>query len=97
MLIEYHKGSYVPVFTLREFATLPEEGSRREAPAAHPWKRIAVLPFADLSATSGQGYIADELTEELIYVLTQMPRVSSLSCSFASRSAPGLPILAVCL
>lgn len=62
-----------------EPVTVPEDpvtaeltGSGRADPER---RRIAVLPFADLSDDAGQAYIADGITEDII---TDLSRVSSL-------------------
>jgi serine/threonine-protein kinase len=51
-------------------------------------KSIAVLPFANLSATSDQEYFSDGLAEELINALAHLPglRVASRSSTFRFRA-----------
>jgi serine/threonine protein kinase/Tfp pilus assembly protein PilF len=50
-------------------------------------KTIAVLPFTDLSPNKGQEYFADGLTEELMNVMAQNPRlrVTSRTSAFSFR------------
>ena len=47
---------------------------------------IAVLPFRDMSAEKDQGHFCDGLTEELLNVLTRIPklRVASRTSSFST-------------
>ncbi len=57
-------------------------------PAAPPDdKSIAVLPFADMSATKDQEYMSDGLAEELLNLLAKIPalRVTSRSSAFAFK------------
>jgi TolB-like protein/DNA-binding winged helix-turn-helix (wHTH) protein/Tfp pilus assembly protein PilF len=64
------------VFAVRETAT------PKDAAIA-----IAVLPFQDLSEDSAQGYFADGLSEELMTLLTRIPRlrVAARDSSFVFR------------
>ena len=50
-------------------------------------KSIAVLPFADLTAEQGAGYVGDGIAEELLNRFAQIPglRVASRTSSFAFR------------
>jgi serine/threonine protein kinase/tetratricopeptide (TPR) repeat protein len=58
------------------------------APAAAPaGKRIAVLPFTDMSSERDQEYFADGITEEIINALTKIQalQVASRSSAFAFK------------
>jgi len=59
------------------------------APAAHAAATIAVLPFADLSATHDQEYFSDGLAEELLNALGRVPglRVTARVSSFRFKGA----------
>jgi len=52
-----------------------------------PPKTLAVLPFVNLSADKADEYLSDGMTEELLYVLAQVPglRVPGRSSSFAFK------------
>jgi TolB-like protein/Tfp pilus assembly protein PilF len=62
----------------------PDSGQLR---AAAQEKSIAVLPFANLSADSGQDYFSDGLAEEIINLLAQVPglKVIARTSAFAFR------------
>lgn len=60
-------------------------------------KSIAVLPFADFSPGSDQGWFADGLTDEILNALARIPdlRVASRTSTFALRdSAEEIPAIA---
>jgi TolB-like protein/Tfp pilus assembly protein PilF len=60
-------------------------------------KSIAVLPFADFSPGSDQGWFADGLTDEILNALARVPdlRVASRTSTFALRdSAEEIPAIA---
>lgn len=62
--------------------------SRHLEPAAsRPEPSLAVLPFADLSQSGGQEYLADGLAEEILDKLAQVPalRVVGRASSFSLR------------
>ena len=50
---------------------------------------VAVLPFADMSPTRDQGYLCEGIAEELINVLTRVPRlrVAARSSSFQFKAS----------
>ncbi len=73
VLVEFHKGSYAPAFSLRAAPAPVVTESHVEAPEARIWQTVAVLPFEDMSIENGQDHLADGLTEELIYSLTKLP------------------------
>ena len=54
-----------------------------------PQNSIAVLPFADLSATGDQAYLADGLSEEILNLLAQVNglNVAARTSSFAFRDS----------
>jgi serine/threonine-protein kinase len=66
VIVSLPVGSYTPVFTCRQSATL--------APAALPASdnAIAVLPFVNLSTEPDSDYFSDGLTEELSHGLTRL-------------------------
>ena len=57
-------------------------------PSASTSASVAVLPFADLTATGDQAYFGDGLAEELLNILARNPdlRVASRTSSFAFRN-----------
>ena len=68
-----------------------------EAPAVMSDKSIAVLPFADFSPDSQQGWFADGLTDEILNALARTSdlRVASRTSSFQYRDTQGdLPRIA---
>ncbi len=71
IVIEYPKGSYVPSFCFKEAPATPPAAIGDDESAGHRWRSIAVLPFADLSPGTDQGYLADGLADEIIHVLTR--------------------------
>ena len=78
-----------------EFATgtyAPRIHRKNEEPAATPVAiptaavpRVAVLPFANLSACSDHDYFSDGLTEELIHALTKVSGMKVVAWSSAAR------------
>ncbi len=68
--IQLHKGSYVPSFRLRR----DPEDSR---PALS--RRIAVLPFSNLSPERDQDFFCEGIVEELINALTKLPDLQVVS------------------
>ncbi|MDQ6676782.1 MAG: hypothetical protein M3Z09_05750 [Acidobacteriota bacterium] len=66
LILEFPKGRYSPVFTLRT-----DSPSAADTPAAAPSEiTVAVLPFANLDPGRGSDYFSDGLSEELIHALT---------------------------
>ena len=63
------------------------EAVRAQGTDREPHPRIAVLPFANLSADRENEYFSDGLTEEIINALAKVPglRVTARSSSFAFR------------
>ena len=61
--IEFRTGSYAPQIRMLG------DGSAASRPDIHT---IAVLPFANLSASAENDYFSDGLTEELIHALTRL-------------------------
>ena len=48
-------------------------------PVIHASRRLAVLPFANMSPDPGDEYFADGMTEELISTLSKLPEVEVIS------------------
>jgi TolB-like protein/tetratricopeptide (TPR) repeat protein len=77
-----------------KFASKVEVGapsaSVTTTPVAIPEKSIAVLPFADMSEKSDQGYFSDGIAEELLDLLAQVPdlKVTSRTSSFYFKGKP---------
>jgi TolB-like protein/tetratricopeptide (TPR) repeat protein len=83
LLIGFPKGTYVPVFRCRSSAP----AVARSEPVAQPdgERSIVVLPFANLTPAAGDDYFSDGLTEELIYLLTRIPRLRVVAWNTASQ------------
>jgi serine/threonine-protein kinase len=84
VLIELPKGAYVPAFRVRNVAS----AAGRAQPVAHPAaeeRSIAVLPFTNLTPDGGSDYFSDGLTEELIHLLTRIPRLRVVAWSSMSQ------------
>lgn len=76
--IAFRPGSYVP-----EFQVYADKLVRPEpAPDVHT---VAVLPFANLSATAEHDYFSDGLTEELIHALTKLSGMRVVAWNSAAR------------
>jgi len=78
------KGSYVPTFRFRPATrTVRVETTRTKAVSGE--KSIAVLPFSNLTPDAGDDYFSDGLTEELIHLLTRIPRFRVVAWNSASQ------------
>jgi adenylate cyclase len=55
------------------------EKSTEEVTSRDPRRRLAVLPFANMSADPGDEYFADGLTEEIISTLSKLPEIEVIS------------------
>jgi TolB-like protein/Tfp pilus assembly protein PilF len=85
VLIELPKGAYVPSFRMRH-ASQPAGQTARPQPASNAEERsIAVLPFTNLTPDPGTDYFSDGLTEELIHLLTRIPRLRVVAWSSMSQ------------
>ncbi len=87
VLIELPKGAYVPSFRMRN-ASQPANQHVRPQPIpldAAGERSIAVLPFANLTPEAGADYFSDGLTEELIHLLTRIPRLRVVAWSSMSQ------------
>jgi TolB-like protein/tetratricopeptide (TPR) repeat protein len=83
VLIDLPKGAYVPCFRMRDVSAPP---IRQQAPSEVPEERsIAVLPFMNLTPEAGTDYFSDGLTEELIHLLTRIPRLRVVAWSSMSQ------------
>ncbi len=90
ILIEFPKGTYVPVFRQRE-AKVPQPGrTRLRQRSPEEWRTIAVLPFADLSPEKDQGYFCEGMSDELVSTLAHMEglRVVFRAPDFQSGGTP---------
>lgn len=70
VIVEYPKGSYVPVFRQRR-TTRPAALRPRTEPVSEQ-ATLVVLPFGNLTPDAGDDYFADGLAEELIHLLTRV-------------------------
>src|SRR5271168_5112289 len=78
LLIELPKGGYVPSFRTRSARPQPVANVAEE-------RSIAVLPFTNLTPEAGADYFSDGLTEELIHLLTRIPRLRVVVWSSMSQ------------
>jgi len=80
-------GYYSNVFTTAETGELQSLASQQRDFVA-PQNSIAVLPFADLSEDSSQGYFSDGIAEEILNVLAKVNglHVAARTSSFAFRA-----------
>ncbi|HKW01344.1 MAG TPA: protein kinase [Vicinamibacterales bacterium] len=76
-------------FALESFSDEREKPAAPEPRAAQAGVSIAVLPFADMSATRDQDWLCDGLADELINALSRVDglRVAARSSSFLFRSS----------
>ena len=80
LLIELPKGAYVPSFRMRNPTARPQP-----IVTAAGERSIAVLPFTNLTPEAGTDYFSDGLTEELIHLLTRIPRLRVVAWSSMSQ------------
>ncbi|HEX9597180.1 MAG TPA: tetratricopeptide repeat protein, partial [Anaerolineales bacterium] len=82
-VIEFPKGSYVPVIRIRE----GRRDDQSRADLADSVKTIAVLPFVDMSPQQDQEYFCDGISEELTNALTHVEglRVVARTSAFAFK------------
>ena len=78
VLIEFATGTYAPEIRLRS----DDEPVPVPVPAA---STVAVLPFANLSASAENDYFSDGLTEELIHALTKFSGMRVVAWNSAAR------------
>lgn len=76
VVIDLPKGTYTPVFRMRE----AEKPSAAEKDVS-----IAVLPFVNLTPGETDDYFSDGLTEELIHLLTRVRELRVVSWNSSSR------------
>jgi TolB-like protein/DNA-binding winged helix-turn-helix (wHTH) protein/Flp pilus assembly protein TadD len=84
-------GIALPALALLWFAIGPQPDSPvSQPPPATITNSIAVLPFADMSASKDQGYLADGISEEILNRLSRSGnlRVISRTSSFSFRDKP---------
>ena len=78
LLIDFPKGTYVPVFRNRTETT--------EAPVMQQnASTIAVLPFSNLSPDCENDYFSDGLTQELIHLLTKVQGLRVVAWNSSSQ------------
>ncbi len=87
VLIELPKGAYVPSFRIRSSGpTAGQQVRAQPTPVdAAEEPSIAVLPFTNLTPEAGTDYFSDGLTEELIHLLTRIPRLRVVAWSSMSQ------------
>lgn len=73
VLISFNAGSYAPVIRSHQLTV--------QAPA----RGVAVLPFANLSASPEHNYFSDGLTEELIHTLTTVQDIRVVAWNSATQ------------
>jgi serine/threonine-protein kinase len=83
VFIELPKGAYVPAFKIRNAGapTRPQITSIDNTEE----RSIAVLPFTNLTPETSDDYFSDGLTEELIHLLTRIPRLRVVAWSSMSQ------------
>ncbi len=86
VLIELPKGAYIPSFRMRGPSVSATQQARPQPIAGTGEERsIAVLPFTNLTPEVGTDYFSDGLTEELIHLLTRIPRLRVVAWSSMSQ------------
>jgi TolB-like protein/tetratricopeptide (TPR) repeat protein len=78
ILIGLPKGSYAPFFRSRTTAAPVVRKETAE-------RSIVVLPFTNLTPEAGDDYFSDGLTEELIHLLTRIPKLRVVAWDSASQ------------
>ena len=86
VLIELPKGGYTPVFKNRDGLG---SGRRSTAPTLAGQNTIAVLPFADHSATHDLGYFCEGLRHETIHRLAKLEALRVLAIQPAEPTSAG--------
>jgi TolB-like protein len=83
--IDLPKGAYTPQIKFRRERVKGDRTTREKPPATVP--AIAILPFEDLSAERGLGYLGDGVSEDIITSLSRFPdlAVVARSSSFAYK------------
>jgi len=72
VLIELPRGTYTPCFSLRETEDIPEEKPEKKILSDRKWDySISVFPFHFLSASPGNEYVAEGVSEELLMELAR--------------------------
>ncbi len=76
-----------PVRDAKQYETAREEGRMEALVTSFGDRSIAVLPFADMSPATDQGYFSDGISEELLNLLASIPevRVTSRSSAFSFK------------
>jgi serine/threonine protein kinase/tetratricopeptide (TPR) repeat protein len=69
-------------------ATIDPEAITASLPVATPRRSLAVLPFADMTATGDQEYLCDGIAEEILRAVSRIPdlHVASRTSSFQFRN-----------
>ena len=76
VLINFRKGSYVPVFRYLKPANHVPAAAAPEGRASLSARTVAVLPFLNLSPDPDQDFFCDGITEEILNALTTIPELS---------------------
>lgn len=84
VFIELPKGAYVPAFRIRG-ASPTVKPQLVAAQSIAEERSIAVLPFTNLTDAADTDYFSDGLTEELIHLLTRIPRLRVVAWSSMSQ------------
>jgi adenylate cyclase len=77
VLINFRKGSYIPVFRyLKPAGPVPVPAPPAPEPTVLNARTVAVLPFLNLSPDPDQDFFCDGITEEILNALTTIPELS---------------------
>jgi serine/threonine-protein kinase len=76
VLINFRKGSYVPVFRYLKPANHVAAAAAPEVRPSLSARTVAVLPFLNLSPDPDQDFFCDGITEEILNALTTIPELS---------------------
>lgn len=88
ILVELPKGAYVPAFRIRNTVQPAGQAARAQVQTTSDSaeeRSIAVLPFTNLTPDPGTDYFSDGLAEELIHLLTRIPRLRVVAWSSMSQ------------
>ncbi|HEX2712557.1 MAG TPA: tetratricopeptide repeat protein [Candidatus Acidoferrales bacterium] len=72
LLIHFPKGTYVPIFRIREVKAYDAERVPSQRRSPHDWSTIGVLPFTDLSSEKDQEHFCRGMAEEITNALAHV-------------------------